>query len=104
MEMKYKEVDRILYPDLAIRGTIQEPLTKYGMMRKEYLEKNYQGRFNTMILKGTLYPHCKEMEQEVKMQMEMRISQMKKQTDQNLLQTRILEIESQLIKEMILVR
>jgi len=104
MEMSYREVDGLLYPELEIQGQIDEPLTKYGLMRKDHLEQHYPIRFNQMIMGGTLYPHCKEVERQMQERMNREIAQMKKQTPKQLWQTRILEIENELTQELILTR
>jgi hypothetical protein len=104
MEMSYKEVDGLLYPDLTIRGQIDEPLTKYGLMRKDHLEQHHPIRFNQMIMTGALYPHCKEVERQMQERMDRQVQQMKKQTPKQLWQTRIAEIESELTRELILTR
>ena len=83
---------------------LDEPLTKYGLMRKDFLEKNHPILFNQMIMGGTLYPHCKELEKQIQSQMHGQIEQMKKQTPKNLWQTRIMEIENDLVQELILTR
>ena len=66
MELSYKQQDEVMIPDLQLKGQIAAPLGKYGLMRKEYLEKNHGSRFDTMVLTGTLYPHCQQVEQEAK--------------------------------------
>ena len=62
MELSYKQQDEVMIPDLQLKGQIAAPLGKYGLMRKEYLEKNHGSRFHTMVLTGMLYPHCQQVE------------------------------------------
>jgi hypothetical protein len=104
MEMSYREVDGLLFPELEIQGQIDEPLTKYGLMKKGFLEQHHPIRFNQMIMGGTLYPHCKEVERKMQERMHRQIEQMKKQTSKNLWPMHITEIESELVRELILTR
>lgn len=37
---------------------LQEPLQKYGRMRKEYLENHHSGVYSSMMMAGSLDRHC----------------------------------------------
>ncbi|MEX1377286.1 MAG: TnpV protein [Eubacteriales bacterium] len=104
MQLQYKAQKEHMIPDVMVKGQLEKPLGKYGKLRKKYLQDNHSGTFQTMLLMGTLFPHCQEVEKEVKEQMEIQIQKMKKNTPQNQWGQSIMEIENQLIKEMILMR
>ena len=50
-------------PDLSLSDQKQQPLGKYGRMRKKYLQDHRPVLWNTMILSETLYPHLREIDQ-----------------------------------------
>ena len=39
-------------------------LGKWGMMHKRYLEKHKKALFNLLLIKGTLYQHCADVEKQ----------------------------------------
>jgi hypothetical protein len=59
----YTQSGEYLIPDLTI-PEMPESLGKYGMMRKNYLH-NHRGTLYTIFsMKGTLFPHCLEIEKQ----------------------------------------
>ena len=63
-ELNYIRSGDYLIPDLRLS---EEPeaksLGKYGMMRKDYLEKHRPILWNSMILSESLYPHLREIDE-----------------------------------------
>ncbi|MCO5387006.1 MAG: TnpV protein [Desulfosporosinus sp.] len=51
-----------LIPDLTIPEQDQ-PISKYGRMRKNYLEKHRPIIYNSLLIQGKLYPHLLEIDQ-----------------------------------------
>lgn len=51
-------------------------LTKYGLMRKNFLKEHRKGIYQGMILKGTLKEHCLETQEQAEQRMEMLTGQM----------------------------
>ena len=52
-------------------------LGKWGMMYKDYLQKNKKGFFNTLFMQGKLYQHCAEIEKQARDMFNMLVKQMK---------------------------
>ena len=55
-----------------------EALGKYGMMRRDYLEKNRPGLYTRMILGGTLMEHLQEIEETAQTRLETIMDSLKK--------------------------
>lgn len=49
-------------PDLEVPPT--PPLNRWGRMAFDTLRKQHSGRFNRMLLDGTLYPYCHDIGQQ----------------------------------------
>lgn len=49
-------------PDLEVPDTL--PLSRWGMMALEHLEKQHPGRYTRMLLDGSLYPYCHEIDRQ----------------------------------------
>ena len=49
-------------PDLRLKDSSQEPLGKYGRMRKAFLREHRPILWNSMILNETLFPHLREID------------------------------------------
>ncbi len=54
----------------------EEALTKYGLMRKEFLKEHRRGIYTGMMLEGTLKEHCLTMQQQAEERMDVLIKQM----------------------------
>ena len=52
-------------------------LGKWGMMHKDYLQKNKKVFFNTLLMQGKLYQYCAEVEKQAKEMFEFLIKQIK---------------------------
>ena len=57
-----------LIPDLKLEKT--KPLGRYGRMRRNYLMEQRPVLFNTMLVKGKLYPHLLEIDQTMNRRLE----------------------------------
>ena len=49
-------------PDLEVPET--PPLNRWGRMALDTLKKQHAGRFTRMLLDGTLYPYCHDIERQ----------------------------------------
>ena len=56
-------------------------LGKWGMMHKSYLEKHKKALFNSLLIKGTLFQHCAEVEKQAIDMFDTLIEQMKVNED-----------------------
>ena len=52
-------------------------LGKWGMIYKDYPQKNKKVLFNTLLIQGKLYQHCDEVEKQAKEMFELLIERMK---------------------------
>ena len=58
----YTQVGDYLLPDLIIDETEQQPIGKYGRMRKRYLKEHRPILFSNLLLSGKLYQHLAEID------------------------------------------
>ncbi len=57
----YTQVGDYLLPDLIIDETEQQPIGKYGRMRKRYLKEHRPILFSNLLLSGKLDQHLAEI-------------------------------------------
>ena len=64
-KLRYQSSGDYLIPDLTLIEQEQEakPLGKYGRMRKRYLQEHRPVLWNQMLLRETLYPHLREIDE-----------------------------------------
>ena len=58
----YTQVGDYLLPDLIIDETEQQPIGKYGRMRKHYLKEHRPILFSNLLLSGKLDQHLAEID------------------------------------------
>ena len=78
MKITYREVNGYLIPNLKLppeEANIR--LGKWGMMYKDYLQKNKKVFFNTLLMQGKLYQHCAEVKNQANEMFDMLVEQMK---------------------------
>ena len=78
MKITYREVNGYLIPNLKLppeEANIR--LGKWGMVYKSHLEKHRSAVFNSLLIKGKLYQHCAEIEQQANEMFDMLVEQMK---------------------------
>ena len=63
MSLTYTRSGDYLIPNIQLTESEAKPLTKYGRMRKKYLEEHRPILWNTMILSEKLYPHLREIDE-----------------------------------------
>ncbi len=59
----YTQVGDVLLPDLSIGEDGQQPIGKYGRMRKHYLKEQHPVLYSELLLSGKLYPHLLEIDE-----------------------------------------
>jgi len=64
-------------PNLNITSQ-EQPLGKYGRMRKTYLQEHRTALFNSLILSEKLYPHLLEIDQTATRRMEQIMTDLQK--------------------------
>ena len=77
-QLSYIKNGDYLIPNLSLSQQEQQPLGKYGRMRKQYLQEHRPVLWNTMILSEKLYPHLREVEQTANRRMEQMMEELKK--------------------------
>lgn len=78
MNLTYEQNGDYLIPNLAPNKEPVQPLTKYGLMRKNFLEEHRRGIYSGMILEGTLKEHCLQIQEQAEQRMEVLTEQMAK--------------------------
>ena len=77
--ISYRQVGDYLIPNLILPPEeANVALGKWGMMHKDYLQKNKKVFFNTLLMQGKLYQHCAEIEKQARDMYDMLVEQMKK--------------------------
>ena len=77
-QLSYTKNGDYLIPNLSLSQQENQPLGKYGRMRKQYLQEHRPVLWNTMILSEKLYPHLREVEQTANRRMEQMMEELKK--------------------------
>ena len=72
----YTQVGDLLLPDLIIDETEQQPVGKYGRMRKHYLKEHRPVLFSNLLLSGKLDLHLTEIDRSCAERMELLTRQM----------------------------
>ena len=69
-DLTYTKNGDYLVPDLSLSGQAEQPLGKYGRMRKAYLKEHRPVLWNSLILSENLYPHLREIDETANSRME----------------------------------
>ena len=76
--LTYRQNGDYQIPNLSLSDRSQQPLGKYGRMRKAYLKEHRPVLWNNMILSETLYPHLREIDQTANQRLELILTELKK--------------------------
>ena len=76
MEMTYTRKGDYQYPALAIPEQPKGALTKYGMLREEYLKNHRGATLNLLLLRGGLKAHLLSVQKQAEEYLEALIMQM----------------------------
>jgi hypothetical protein len=76
MGLEYIKTGDYYIPTLMANKEPEEPLTKYGLMRKTFLKEHRRGIYTGMMLEGTLKEHCLTIQQQAEERMDVLIKQM----------------------------
>ena len=74
----YRQVGDYLLPNLTIDESEQQPIGKYGRMRKRYLKEHRPVLYSNLLLSGKLFQHLAEIDGVCEERMEQLIRQMAK--------------------------
>ena len=75
----YTQVGDYLLPNLVFEQAGQQPIGKYGRMRKQYLKDHRPVLYSNLITAGNLYRHLAEIDEACEERMELIIRQMAEQ-------------------------
>ena len=75
----YTQVGDYLFPNLVIEESEQQPIGKYGRMRKRYLKEHRPVLYSNLLTAGKLYRHLAEIDQACEERMDLLTRQMAKQ-------------------------
>ena len=75
----YTKVGDYLLPNLRIDESEQQPVGKYGRMRKRYLKEHRPVLYTNLLLAGELDQHLAEIDEACEERMELLTQQMAKQ-------------------------
>ena len=79
MEITYSQCGDYLIPDLILPVEEQQPIGKYGRMRKRYLKEHRPVLYSSLILSCKLYQHLSEIDRACTDRLDLIIRQMCRQ-------------------------
>jgi hypothetical protein len=66
-----------LFPNILLSDPPDaEPLTKYGMMRKNFLKQYRPITYSRLVLTEKLFPHCRDVQQSAESRLEITMEQL----------------------------
>ena len=74
-EITYSRSGEYLIPEIAIPPQNQT-LGRFGMMRKDYLNKHRGILYTMFSMKGTLFPHCLEVENQANIRLNLMMEEL----------------------------
>lgn len=77
-ELTYTKNGDYLVPDLRLSQQEEQPLGKYGRMRKAYLKEHRPVLWNSLILSEQLYPHLREIDETANSRLEQMMPELMK--------------------------
>ena len=78
MKLTYEKNGDYLIPNLIPDSEPEEALTKYGLMRRNYLKEHRRGIYSGMLMTGELKAHCLEIQKQAEQRMDFLTEQMAK--------------------------
>ena len=79
MNITYSQCGDYLIPNLVLPEAEQQPIGKYGRMRKRYLRDHRPVLYSNLLLSGKLYEHLAEIDRACEDRLDLIIRQMKTQ-------------------------
>ena len=64
MELTYEKNGDYLIPNLMPDSEPEEALTKYRLMRRNYLKEHRRGIYSGLLMEGMLKAHCLEIQRQ----------------------------------------
>jgi len=76
MELQYINSGDYMIPNLTANREPKGELTKYGILRRNFLKEHRSGVYSGMLMKGTLKEHCLSIQEQAEKRMELLTSRM----------------------------
>ena len=76
MNLTYHRKGDYLYPNLVIENDVNEPIGKYGLLRRTYLKQNRTNWYKSMLLSGKLDQHLAEIERTAQERIDLMLAQL----------------------------
>ncbi len=70
MELNYIQSGDFMIPNIVANREPEGTLTKYGLMRRNFLKEHRDGVYSGMLLKGTLKAHCLTVQEQAQERMD----------------------------------
>ena len=77
MKLTYEKNGDYLIPNLTVNEEPEGMLTKYGLMRKKFLQEHKNGVYTGLLLSGKLKEHLLMIQEQAEERMELLTGQMK---------------------------
>ena len=77
-EIQYQQNGDYLIPAISLGSQPQQPLGKYGRMRKKYLRENRPVLYNSLVFSGKLQSHLLEIEETAQERLTQMMDEMKR--------------------------
>ena len=81
MEIIYNQNREYRIPDIQMSQP-EQPIGKYGLMRKTFLREHRKAQYNTLLMTGKLAEHLIETDREVRRQVEATIEVLRNRTQE----------------------
>ena len=78
MKLSYTRKGDYLYPNLTISSATQQPIGKYGLLRKSFLKEHKPDLYQSMLLTGKLDAHLANIDRDAQRRLEFIVDQMLK--------------------------
>ena len=78
MTIQYHKSGDYYLPNLVLEDTEEQPIGKYGRMRKRYLKEHRPVLYSNLLLSGKLFQHLAEIDEACEVRMELLTRQMAK--------------------------
>ena len=70
MKLTYTRKGDYLYPNLTISTETQQPIGKYGLLRKSFLKEHKPDLYQSMLLTGKLDVHLADIDRDAQRRLE----------------------------------
>ncbi len=78
MKLTYFRKGDYLYPNLTLSSETQQPIDKYGLLRKTFLKEHKPDLYQSMLLTGKLDGHLADIDRDSQRRLEHIVEQMLK--------------------------